>query len=353
MENETPIHHCRNCNNSLPEKAKFCPQCSQKKHDGRLTFGEMVTEAMGTLFNLDNRIFSTLRAMVVPGKLTVEYFEGKHVRYYHPLRLFLFTGLALISILTVRYKQGSGYAQIEKVRAEMEENHLNKKTYSHLDSLRLEYTKGLSNPIAIQAVDSFASKANILNYSIANRDSSSFGINMFDGKVKGVKVSTQDLMELSADSLLAKYHVTGFWDKLFLTRSVKMMKGGINEFLQYMFGNVIWMLLVLMPLMAAVLKLMYIRKPILYYEHFVFNLHVHAAIFTAFFLNLAFTKDPPIWLTITVVLVTSLYPFLAMRRVYQQGFFKTSIKYFLISIAYAMLAITSFLLLAVISFALF
>jgi hypothetical protein len=352
MENETPIHRCRNCSTPLPEDARFCPQCSQKNHDGRLTFGEMVSETFATLFNLDNRIFSTLRAMLVPGKLTTGYFEGRHVRYYHPLRLFLFSGLALISILTVRYKQGAGYAQMEKVREDMQRTHLTKKTYGHLDSIRLEYTKGLSDPVAIQAVDSFAAKANILNY-LENRDSSSFGINMFDGNLKGVKVSTQDLMELSADSLLSKYHVTGYWDRLFLTRSVKMMKGGINEFLQYMFGNVIWMLLVLMPLMALVLKLLYIRKPFLYYEHFVFNLHVHAALFTTVFLCLAFSKSTPVWLIIIGALITMFYPFLAMMRVYKQGFWKTSIKYFLMSIAYAVLAITSFVLLAVISFAMF
>ncbi|MBK8565112.1 MAG: DUF3667 domain-containing protein [Saprospiraceae bacterium] len=353
MENETPIHRCRNCSTPLPEDARFCPQCSQKNHDGRLTFGEMVSETIATLFNLDNRIFSTLRAMVLPGKLTTEYFEGKHVQYYHPLRLFLFTGLALISVLTVRYKQGDGYAQMEKVRAEMEREHLTKKTYEHLDSLRLEYTKGLSNPVAIQAVDSFSARVGILHDSSADRDSTSFGINLFDGRIKGVKVSSKDLMELSVDSLLAKYHVTGYWDRLFLSRTARMMKGGINEYLQYMFGNVIWMLLVLMPLMALVLKLLYIRKPFLYYEHFVFNLHVHATTFFIFFLTLMFKQQPPGWLITISILVSLFYPFIAMKRVYKQGFWKTSIKYFLLTFAYAILGIASFVILAVISFAMF
>jgi hypothetical protein len=216
----------------------------------------------------------------------------------------------------------------------------------------LVYTKGLSNPIAIQAVDSFAAKAEILNYS-KDRDSSSFGINMFEGKVKGVKVATQDLMELPVDSLLAKYHVTNFWDRLFLTRSVKMMKGGINEFLQYMFGNVIWMLLVLMPLMALVLKLLYIRKPFLYYEHFVFNLHVHVASFVIGFLCLAFTKTPPNWLIALALIALFIYPFIAMKRVYKQGLLKTGIKYTLLSTAYLVFGVASFLILAFLSFALF
>jgi Protein of unknown function (DUF3667) len=353
MENETPTKHCRNCDAPLPSEARFCPQCSQRNHDGRLTFREMVAEAMGTLFNLDNRIFSTLRAMVVPGKLTTEYFEGKHIRYYHPLRLFLFTGLALISVLTVRYRQGPAYAQMEKMSEDIKRNHLHKKTYEHLDSLRAAFIAEQNNPITQQAVDSFASLAEFLNYTTENIDSSSFGINLFGGKIKGVNASTADVMELSAEALLDKYKVEGFWNRLFISRSVRIMKGGTNEFMLSLFGNAIWMLLVLMPLMALVLKLLYARKPFLYYEHFVFNLHLHAASFTIIFLCLVFAKHPPVWLIAIGALVSFLYPYFALKRVYQQGFWKTNLKYFIISIAYTVLAMTTFILLAVLSFALF
>lgn len=91
MENETTTQNCRNCGHPLPEGANYCPQCSQKNHDGRLSFREMAVEMVSTIFNLDNKIFRSFLALLVPGKLTVDYFEGKHVRYYHPLRLFLFT----------------------------------------------------------------------------------------------------------------------------------------------------------------------------------------------------------------------------------------------------------------------
>lgn len=347
-----PIQHCRNCDTPLPEGARFCPQCSQKNHDGRLTFGEMVSETVATLFNLDNRIFSTLRAILIPGKLTTEYFEGKHIRYYHPLRLFLFTGLAVISILTVRYRQGPGYAQMEKVSSEMEQSHFNKQRFERLDSIRQAYNNELSSSAEKLAVDSFAARADILNHPKEEKDSSSFGINMFSGSIKGVKVSTKDLMELSTDELLEKYKVAGFWNRLFVSRSMRAMKN-VNEYLLSMFGNAIWMLLVLMPLMALVLKFMYFRKPFLYYEHFVFNLHLHAAMFLLLFLTLVFTKSPPIWLIGTSFTISIVYPFLAMRRVYKQGFWKTSLKYFIISIAYSLLVVISILLLVLISFVLF
>ena len=335
----------------MPDGAKYCPQCSQKNHDGRVSFREFMAEAVATIFNLDNRIFSTLRAITVPGKLTTDYFEGKQVRFYHPLRLFLFTGLALISILTVRYRQGEGFAQMEKVSEEMETGHLHKQKFERLDSIRLVFNNELGDPVARQAVDSFAARAGILDYPKEENDSSSLGINMFSGKIKGVKVSTRDLMEMAPDDLLEKYKVEGFWNRMFVSRSMRAMRG-MNEYLLSLFGNGIWMMLVMMPLMALVLKLLYFRKPFLYFEHFVFNLHLHAAMFLLLALTMAFTGSPPTWLVVASVLISFAYPFMAMKRVYKQGFWKTGLKYFIITIAYTILGILSFLFLAIISFVL-
>ncbi len=62
----------------------------------------MFSEFINNAFNIESKLFRTLRAMFVPGKLTEEYFKGRHIRYYHPLRLFLFTGIALFAVLTLK-----------------------------------------------------------------------------------------------------------------------------------------------------------------------------------------------------------------------------------------------------------
>lgn len=93
-------------------------------------------------------------------------------------------------------------------------------------------------------------------------------------------------MELPTDSLLNRYQVEGFWERMVVARAMRMMKG-TNQFLISMFGNAIWMMLVMMPLLALFLKLLYRRKPYYYYEHLVFSLHVHAAAFGLFFLLLS------------------------------------------------------------------
>lgn len=351
MENETTTQNCRNCGHPLPEGAKYCPQCSQKNHDGRLRFREMAVEMVSTIFNLDNKIFRSFLALLVPGKLTVDYFEGKHVRYYHPLRLFLFTGVALISIATVRYQQGRPYQQMEEVAENMKMERFESRFNARLDSVRLAYRKELTDPSALQALDTFCYRSNVLRDS-AREDSSTFNLRIIDENQKSVTIATKDLMELPTDSLLNRYQVEGFWERMVVARAMRMMKG-TNQFLISMLGNAIWMMLVMMPLLALFLKMLYRRKPYYYYEHLVFSLHVHAAAFGLFFLLLSLGKYQTPWLNAIAMIIAFLYPFFAMWRVYQQGFFKTLLKYFLLCIAYFLLGMVSFIVLAMVSFVLF
>lgn len=305
-------------------------------------------EVMGTLFNLDNRIFSTLKSIVVPGKLTTEYFQGKHIRYYHPMRLFLFTGLALISAITVNYKHGEGYQKMEQANAEMEESYLQKKRNRDLEAIRQELNSKFKTVGERQAVDTFAYRAGFLDSMSMDRDSTSFSL----FELKPTKFATSDLYELSPDSLANKYHVTKYWERLFLMQMARAQRGP-NDFLLYLFSNVIWMLLFLIPLMALTLKLLYFRKPILFYEHLVFMLHLHAAAFIVHFVVIILPKEAYSISSTIAFLLGLVYPFAAMKRVYQQGFGKTLLKYMALGFSYLVFGSILIALLTVVSFALF
>ncbi|MCF8243555.1 MAG: DUF3667 domain-containing protein [Saprospiraceae bacterium] len=347
MENETPVQICRNCQSPLPEGAKFCPICSQRNHDGRVTFREFIAGALENLLNLDNRIFSTLKALLIPGKLTVDYFEGKHVRYYHPLRLFFVTGLVLISILTMRYRQGEVYAQTERTIKRFEESQFLQKQIASLDSVRLALQPELGSAVERQALDTFFLRADIMGDTM-DTDSTHFNVGL---NHKGVKVATKDFMELSADSLLNKYKVQGFGTRILISQLMRMAHGA-NDFFLSLFGNAIWMMLVMMPLLALFLLLLYYRKHYFYYEHLVFSLHVHSAAFLLAALLAIFYKMS-VGVVIISMLLMIIYPFLAMLRVYKQGIFKTLLKYIILSFAYLFLAIGSVFFLLFVSFVLF
>ncbi|MCB0642390.1 MAG: DUF3667 domain-containing protein, partial [Phaeodactylibacter sp.] len=85
----TKQHPCLNCGASLPESAKYCSGCGQKNTNGKISVASVLGEVWSNLVNLDAKIFRTVPALFVPGKLTREFFKGRQRRYMHPFRIFL------------------------------------------------------------------------------------------------------------------------------------------------------------------------------------------------------------------------------------------------------------------------
>ena len=120
------------------------------------------------------------------------------------------------------------------------------------------------------------------------------------------------------------------------------------------------MMFVLLPIVALLLKLFYIRSKRYYVEHFVFMLHIHAMVFVAMllFLLLVFGTMHLPWLEpfkdkagSVILWYVMIYLFLAMRFFYRQSWFKTALKFFLLvfsySIAMAMTLVAAVFLTAV------
>lgn len=97
---ETNLQVCKNCNNTLPFEAKYCPVCSQKVKSGKVTIREFIQEFFDTVFNLDSKLFQTLGGLFIPGKLTKEFFDGKRKSFAPPIRLFLVMLLLLLTMLS-------------------------------------------------------------------------------------------------------------------------------------------------------------------------------------------------------------------------------------------------------------
>lgn len=370
MDIEQPTQHCRNCGFPLPEGARYCPQCSQKNHDGRLSFREMVSETIATIFNLDNRIFNTLKTLAVPGKLTVDYFAGKHVRYYHPVRLFLVAGALFIAALSVQI--GDGPSQImPKSYNEIKELHQKHQFYLQLDSLKKSVAATLNDRRAIAALDTLFSKLDSSYVTSAN-DSLTFAKSFIHDGTKDtlynggnfnislqesdqVNIAVEDLDNMKEDSLLEAYGITGFMQKLLVRQQIKLQKKGDN-FVFYLLGNVLWMMLFMMPMLALILKLIYFRRHYLYYEHLIFSFHVHSFQFLllAFVIFIGGWLDTKLGPAMSIALITvCFYPLFAMKRFYGQGWIKTILKNILTGIIYLTIFVFAVFGLAFVSFALF
>lgn len=100
-------------------------------------------------------------------------------------------------------------------------------------------------------------------------------------------------------------------------------------------------LFLMLPVFALLLKLMFVFKRRLYMEHLVVALHSHAFLMLAIFLLILFNDlsawFPYDWVTVPLGILTGIlwiwmpiYLFLMQKRVYQQGWILTFIKYAII-----------------------
>ncbi|WP_313494993.1 DUF3667 domain-containing protein [Stenotrophomonas sp.] len=78
---------CENCR--TPLQGHYCHGCGQSAHNPLKNFGHAVEEVFESFWHLDGRIFRTLRDLLVPGRIAVNFLKGQRVGYVQPLRLFV------------------------------------------------------------------------------------------------------------------------------------------------------------------------------------------------------------------------------------------------------------------------
>ena len=122
-----------------------------------------------------------------------------------------------------------------------------------------------------------------------------------------------------------------------------------NQILSY--GSIA--LFIFLPIFTLFLKLFYIRRKYTYVDHLVFVFHTQTVFFmllSIYYLIDLFGIDPQLWIFTILFLV---YLFLAMRKFYSQGIFKTLIKFSMLNIIYMIISSIGVSIVFLISFALY
>ena len=92
---------------------------------------------------------------------------------------------------------------------------------------------------------------------------------------------------------------------------------------------------VLLPVYALLLKLLYLRSKRYYAEHFIFALHAHAFAFGVFLLLVLLSPLPGVGVLLPLWLIG--YFWIALKRVYREGWIATTFKWLLLGGTYAVL----------------
>jgi hypothetical protein len=318
----TDARPCPNCNELL--WGQYCASCGQRARVRMITFWELLRDAGDLLASLDSRIWRTLGLLMFrPGRLTLDYLQGKRARFVPPMRLFISATLVFFFIATLNAKFEFGPDT--------------------------EFVRGVNDG------RNGAAEAPADDQETAAPDEPAGG-DAEPAPGRGPEVRAGNL-QIDTDCNVS-YDGAPEW----LTRLVPQERAVEiceritvdrgRSFARALLANVPAMMFLFLPLMALVMKLAYPLSGRYYAEHLLFLVHFHSFFFLLNIAVIALRWSgnmaapgvlPLDLLTAMAYLYVPVYLFRAMRRVYGQGFWLTSFKYLLLGCAYFSALVVTFL----------
>jgi len=375
------IQTCENCHACVT--GMYCSQCGQSVESTLKYFWTVLLHLLDDIFSFDSRASRTLTPLIFkPGFLTNEYIAGRRVHYVPPLRLYLF--ISIIFFLTLKFfaihesesslsVNPSAITQIDdhikqlqqdKLTAKNEQIAIITKEITKFSNYKLDLadTKnlmmvGMTKELVelefkkLQKKEKFKVKHQNKLDEITNKINKLKKGEEIDSIRNGFVLSNNEDGSLTFDFLsdennkkLTEFSaaLTKKAEKAFTQDSTPLIQEAIEKLPQLMF--------ILLPLFAALLKVMFIFSKRLYLEHLTVALHSHSFIFLIILLmelldfgQSGIKSSYPLIadgfeLIATILFIwMPIYLFLMQKRVYKQGVFFTLVKFSFIGIIYTLM----------------
>ncbi len=337
---------CLNCHRPLTSTDKFCPSCGQENKTNRIRLGAFMEDFFSNYFAFDSKIGrSTLPFLIKPGFLTKRYNEGKRNSYVHPLRLYLIISFIFFFLLALL---------VDKV-VEEEKITLNFETDDITPTV----------PIPADARGQFQAALDSANLEIRQVDSTMV-ISEDSGSIRIDNDSENRIFSLIRDRELTDEQVIDSldmdkksrFDQLIVHQARKIAQKDMDVFLPYLAKNFSVLMFLLLPVFAFYLYVLFGRKEKYYISHAIHALHLHSFSFLILTLLIGIelfsvsvvTSDSMVFYCFIII---TLYAFFSMKRVYQQGWGKTFLKFNILGFFYFMTLLLGVVMEVLVSFALF
>ena len=261
-----------------PAGPRFCGFCGQEVDAHRRSAWALLGELLASWFSLEGRLFRTLGVLWRPGRLTLRYLAGQRAPNLRPMRLYVLASLLLVSSL-----------------------------------------------LALRAPDASEVSFRIAGKLVTAEETADAGRQV----------------TLFAPESPSMRWIGGRWEE----RLERLQQAPPQRVLDQLFAGLRRMLpaaLVLsLPLLAVVLKLLFVRTGTLLVDHLVFALHFQSALFLALVAAWALARLPWVGLLAELLLyvatflaMVAVYLPLALRRVYGQPRWLTAVKTLLLIYGY-------------------
>jgi len=344
---------CTNCGHPLDMSDKYCPNCSQANSTKKLTLKDFFDEFFSTLISYDSKLLNTLSAMILrPGKITRDYINGKRVRYTNPFRFLLSLSIIYFLMLNI----GGDFTALDRFAADNETGNL--KIEEGILDLKIE-----NEEVGKDIITSFDSipGLNAVGDQIRKKDSLMLAnpkahynellgqglLNRFFDKRElfGMLIDKKGILYFS--ELSEQYNVPNSTENkaaFNAARSISRAKKRPAEFISSLISKVPFAIFFFLPVFALFIWLAYIRKKYNYTDHLVFSFHNTSVFFILLIISYLIDSIFEVSSNSFFLLLFLIYLFLSMKRFYEQGIFKTGIKYVFLNTVFFILATFSTLL---------
>jgi hypothetical protein len=356
---------CLNCGQKLDKSDRFCPNCSQLNSTKKLHFKDLFKEFFGSIFAYDSRIMLTLRALLFsPGKISKEYVEGRRMRYANPFRFYLSVSI-IFFLLSGLISKITDYTKTYK--EEIQQNTLPSNIKTFDDEATAKIVEEALKESNIKIPDSALANISAGNFKKIKKEVTYHSEATLDTMYRGQKLyqKTRIYNDFYSKNNTLKPHEALFqighhnnvYNRWLYKKVIdfNFFKENPDVAYNYFISKLPVVIFLFMPIFALFIKLIYIRKnKYSYMEHLVFAFHVQSMLFVLLIFSEIFDYAFVTSLfTSLAMFVFAFYLYKAMRRFYEQGRFKTLVKFMILNSLFTILASFAAIGYALISFSLY
>jgi hypothetical protein len=305
--------HCANCGAAV--SGNFCHECGQETVLHVASTREFMHEFIGHYVAVEGKLWKSLKLLLFrPGLLTLEYINGRRVRYIQPLRLYL--TLSVIFFAVLQYGGHNlihvGDGKPKSAAAAKDAKPVDADDHDDDDDAAKARAPATSDRPASTSASAAAAAApaNAPADELVHEDSPGEKHRL----TRKLSTKVASVNQHWADK------VTQFGD-LPGDEQKQQVKEAFYHYTPYA-------VFFMMPLFALYLKVLYLGSGRRYGEHLLFALHANAFAYLAFTLMLLLPDGLHLW-PLSLVLWVWLVFYLptAMRRVYGGSRFVTALRW--------------------------
>lgn len=293
----------------------------------------LLEELLTSFFSYDGRFFRTLAAFLFnPGVLTRSFNSGQRKKYTHPIRLYLIFSLFYFFIIGFLIPKD----MVDRLLNFQEVSVIGDEQPETQDQIPESTKEKIEHAISLEMLSDSPDGAN------SGSDSTPKKLSWKELRFLSIDPAVND--EQFSRTLKNSQYA---FDLGLSSEKRRAFIAHSNLFLSQAVKNLPLMMLILLPVFALIVHLLYSKRQHFYIENLILGFHLHAFAYAVYglviLLSLVFRIQNNWLAQIAFVLVTT-YAYLSILRLFNQHWFRTLIKFWVLGFCYLLVLIGGFVL---------